>query len=103
MKNLISITIALLLNVTAVFADAPYMATGIKIGEVTATEAIVWVRLTAVEKRVDFGAPMPIVTYTHVDTGEPLDGRLMLYDALQAETRIIRVAKRRGCPVCAGL
>jgi len=37
------------------------------------------------------------------ETGEPLDGRLMLYDALQAETRIIRVAKRRGCPVCAGL
>ncbi len=32
--------------------------------------------------------------------GTPLDGRLMLYDALQAETRIIRVKKRAGCPVC---
>ena len=59
MKNLISITIALLLNTTAVFAGSPYMATGMKIGEVTASEAIVWVRLTADEQRVDFGAPMP--------------------------------------------
>ncbi len=36
-------------------------------------------------------------------TGEPLDGRLLLYDALQAETRIIRVGKRPHCPVCSGL
>jgi len=34
--------------------------------------------------------------------GAPLDGKLMLYDALQAETRIIRVKKRAGCPVCGG-
>lgn len=54
---------------------SPYMATGIKIGEVTTSEAIVWVRLTKDAKRVDFGAPMPKVTYTHVNTGEPLDGR----------------------------
>lgn len=32
--------------------------------------------------------------------GTPLDGRLMLYDALQAETRVIRVRKRPDCPVC---
>jgi len=35
-----------------------------------------------------------------VGAGTPLDGRLMLYDALTAETRTIRVAKRAGCPVC---
>lgn len=35
--------------------------------------------------------------------GEPLDGRLLLYDALLAETRTIRLAKRPDCPVCAGL
>lgn len=51
----------------------PFMATGMKIGEVTATEAIVWVRLTATDKRVDFGAPMPIVTYTDSKTGEPFE------------------------------
>jgi len=32
--------------------------------------------------------------------GQSLDGRLMLYDSLQAETRTIRLAKRPGCPVC---
>jgi alkaline phosphatase D len=49
------------------------MATGIKIGEVTDSEAIVWVRLTKDENRVDFGAPMPTVTYTLASTGEPLE------------------------------
>ncbi len=35
--------------------------------------------------------------------GQPLDGRLLLYDALGAEVRTIRLAKRADCPVCAGL
>jgi adenylyltransferase/sulfurtransferase len=35
--------------------------------------------------------------------GQPLDGRLLLYDALLAETRTIRLAKRPDCPVCGGL
>jgi molybdopterin/thiamine biosynthesis adenylyltransferase len=34
--------------------------------------------------------------------GAPLVGRLMLYDALYAETRVIAVAPRPGCPVCGG-
>ena len=34
--------------------------------------------------------------------GEPLDGRLMLHDALGAETRTIRLSKRASCPVCHG-
>ncbi len=34
--------------------------------------------------------------------GEPLDGRLLLYDALYAETRIIAVNRREDCPVCGG-
>ena len=33
-------------------------------------------------------------------SGASLDGRLMLYDALQAETRTIKLAKRADCPVC---
>jgi adenylyltransferase/sulfurtransferase len=32
--------------------------------------------------------------------GQPLDGRLLLYDALGAEVRTIRLAKRADCPVC---
>ncbi|MDF2233247.1 molybdopterin-synthase adenylyltransferase MoeB [Albimonas sp. CAU 1670] len=35
-----------------------------------------------------------------VGAGEPLDGRLLLWDALDAEARTIRVKKRAGCPVC---
>ncbi|WP_406600619.1 HesA/MoeB/ThiF family protein [Thermohalobaculum sediminis] len=37
-----------------------------------------------------------------VQAGEPLRGRLMLYDALGAEARVIRVRRREGCAVCAG-
>ena len=32
--------------------------------------------------------------------GEGLRGRLLIYDALYAETRIIRMQKRADCPVC---
>jgi len=32
--------------------------------------------------------------------GEPLAGRLMIYDALAAETRTVRVAADPDCPVC---
>ena len=32
--------------------------------------------------------------------GEGLRGRLMIYDALYAETRIIKANKRPDCPVC---
>ncbi len=32
--------------------------------------------------------------------GTPLDGRLLLYDALAAESRTIRLSKRSDCPVC---
>lgn len=32
--------------------------------------------------------------------GETLTGRLMLHDALQAETRVIAIARRADCPVC---
>lgn len=34
--------------------------------------------------------------------GEPLLGRMLIYDALYAEMRIIGVKRRDDCPVCAG-
>ena len=34
--------------------------------------------------------------------GEPLTGRLMIYDALAAETRTVRVPGDPACPVCGG-
>jgi molybdopterin/thiamine biosynthesis adenylyltransferase len=33
-------------------------------------------------------------------TGEPLIGRMMLYDALYADVRVMRVKRREDCPVC---
>ncbi|BDS07567.1 alkaline phosphatase [Oceaniferula spumae] len=47
-------------SVAAYADDGPYLATGIKIGEVDQKSAIVWVRLTK-EKRADFGR-LPILT-----------------------------------------
>ena len=37
-----------------------------------------------------------------VRAGEPLTGRLLIYDALAAETRTVRIAADPDCPVCAG-
>ena len=36
------------------------------------------------------------------EAGEPLAGRLMIYDALAGETRTVRVAGDPQCPVCGG-
>ncbi|WP_018632507.1 HesA/MoeB/ThiF family protein [Neomegalonema perideroedes] len=35
--------------------------------------------------------------------GEPLDGRMLLYDGLDARMRVVGLAKRPDCPVCSGL
>ncbi|MEO1293686.1 MAG: HesA/MoeB/ThiF family protein [Pseudomonadota bacterium] len=35
-----------------------------------------------------------------VNSGDPLRGRLLLYDALYAETRVIETARQSDCPVC---
>ena len=37
-----------------------------------------------------------------VGAGEPLTGRLMIYDALSAETRTVKVGADPECPVCGG-
>ena len=49
----------------------PYQATGIRIGEVTDAEAIVWTRLTRIAERVGFDAPMPTILYRDPETGKP--------------------------------
>ena len=35
-------------------------------------------------------------------SGDPLAGRLLLYDALSAETRTLTIAADPACPVCGG-
>ena len=51
-------------------AAGPYFATGIKIGEVTSSRALVWVRLTQQPSRVGIEAPLPEVLYRDSATGE---------------------------------
>ncbi|RYH08657.1 HesA/MoeB/ThiF family protein [Tropicimonas sp. IMCC6043] len=36
------------------------------------------------------------------DAGEPLRGRMLIYDALYGETRQIALKRRPGCPICGG-
>ncbi len=55
--------------------DGPYFATGIKIGEVTQTDAIVWARLTENPARVGNDAPMPDVRYKDPETGQMIERR----------------------------
>ena len=53
-----------------VLSEGSYQATGIKIGEVTDSSAIIWTRLTARPERVGSEAPMPRVFYRDPSTGE---------------------------------
>ena len=55
--------------------EGPYLATGIKIGEVSQTEAIVWVRLTENPERIGNDAPMPEIRYKDPETGEMIERR----------------------------
>lgn len=49
------------------------------------------------------GAMMAMEAVKHLTgAGEALRGRLMIFDALYAEARVIGVKKRPDCPVCAG-
>ncbi len=59
-----------LISCSRTIIDGPYFATGIKIGEVTQSEAIVWVRLTVDSVRVGNDALMPDVRYKDPETGE---------------------------------
>ncbi|NPD16473.1 molybdopterin-synthase adenylyltransferase MoeB [Xinfangfangia sp. D13-10-4-6] len=49
------------------------------------------------------GAMMALEAIKHItQAGEGLMGRLMIHDALYAQTRMIRVKKRKGCAACGG-
>ena len=49
------------------------------------------------------GSLMAAEAIKHITgAGEPLMGRMLIFDALYAETRIITVARNPDCPVCGG-
>jgi alkaline phosphatase D len=49
--------------------QGPFMASGIKIGEISDTQAIIWARLTKNPERVDDTAPQPLILYKNDQTG----------------------------------
>ena len=49
--------------------QGPYLATGIRIGDVSQTEAVIWARLTKNKNRVN-DAPLPISLYTDPTTNK---------------------------------
>jgi alkaline phosphatase D len=51
-------------------SHGPYQTMGIKIGEVTATDAIIWTRLSRTAQRVGPEALLPEVSYLNPETGE---------------------------------
>ncbi len=53
--------------------DKPFQATGIKIGEASQTQVIIWTRLTLNPQRVPSKAPMPQILYNDPKTGEVRD------------------------------
>jgi len=47
------------------------------------------------------GAMMAVeAVKTITDAGEGLRGRMLIYDALYADTRIMKMKPRADCPVC---
>lgn len=75
-NRLVTIWVAMLLAIAFLVGcsepsiDGPYQATGLKIGEVTPTEATVWTRLTRTPERIGSSAPSPQISYRNRDTGE---------------------------------
>lgn len=55
---------------TSAKQSGPFFATGIKIGEVSQSEAIIWIRLTKEAERVGNNAPMPDIKYIDPITGK---------------------------------
>jgi molybdopterin/thiamine biosynthesis adenylyltransferase len=48
------------------------------------------------------GAMMAMEAIKHIcNAGDPLSGRILIYDALYAENRVIKANKSPGCAVCA--
>ena len=68
--NILLLLLLVFYSCTQDKTEGPFLATGIKIGEVSQSEAVIWVRLTENPERVGNYAPMPEVFYTNPETGE---------------------------------
>ncbi len=79
LRHITKIVVAAILLATfgcgEALSEGPYQATGIKIGEVTESSAIVWTRLTRQPERMGPEAPMPKVSYRDPATGKLTERR----------------------------
>ena len=71
--KLLWVVVVVLVSCQTINTKGPYFATGIKIGEVTQSGAIVWVRLTKNATRVSSDAPMPTIKYKDPKSGELIE------------------------------
>ncbi|MFC1762962.1 alkaline phosphatase D family protein [Planctomycetota bacterium] len=71
--SIIAMGLTILTSCQTKSTTGPYFATGIKIGEVTQADAIVWVRLTENADRVGNDAPMPDIKYRDPVSGELIE------------------------------
>lgn len=67
--SLSSAALAIGVHKAAPAPGGPYLATGIKIGEVSGHSAIVWARLTQMPERIPDSGPRPVILYRNDDTG----------------------------------
>lgn len=70
MFRVVTVAVIVLAGTLYASAEGVYFATGIKIGEVTSSRALVWARLTRQPSRVGIEAPLPEVLYRDSKTGE---------------------------------
>ena len=68
-KNFFIITVLVSYFGNSQTDKGPYFATGIRIGDVSQNEAIIWTRLTKNKVRIN-DAPLPISLYVRPDTGK---------------------------------
>ena len=68
-KNFFIITVLVSYFGNSQTDKGPYFATGIRIGDVSQNEAIIWTRLTKHKVRIN-DAPLPISLYVRPDTGK---------------------------------
>lgn len=69
-KTILFLALLIAFGCGEALSQGPYQATGIKIGEVTDSSAILWTRLTQFPERVGSDAPMPKVSYRDPATGK---------------------------------
>lgn len=68
--SVVGVPAAPVVYTSGISSTGPYQATGIKIGEITPSEAVIWTRLTRLPEQVGRDAPLPEFLYRVPGEGE---------------------------------